>query len=89
MVKKSVQISCPNGLEPRPIAELVQVASKYESKVYLETESKRVNAKSIMGMMSLNPQNGDFLTVSTDGEDEEGAMSEIEDFLRNSLNLVS
>lgn len=89
MVKKSMQISCPNGLEQRPIAELVQVASKYESKVYLETESKRVNAKSIMGMMSLNPQNGDFLTVSTEGNDEEGAMSEIEDFLKHSLNLVS
>ena len=33
MVKKSIKISCPGGLEPRPIAELVQVASKYESKV--------------------------------------------------------
>ena len=51
MMKKSIKISCPGGLEPRPIAELVQVASKYESKIYLETDTKRVNAKSIMGMM--------------------------------------
>ena len=89
MVKKSMQISCPNGLKPRPIAELVQVASKYESKIYLEAESRRVNAKSIMGMMSLEPKNGDFLTVTADGADEEAALAEIEEVLRNKLNLLS
>ncbi len=89
MIKKSIKISCPGGLEPRPVAELVQVASKYESKVYLETETKRVNAKSIMGMMSLNLVNGDLLTVSTDGNDENDAMEEILSFLRDKLNLLS
>ena len=89
MVKKSIKISCPGGLEPRPIAELVQVASKYESRIYLETDTKRVNAKSIMGMISLNLANGDLLTVSADGNDEEGAMNEIQDFLKCKLNLVS
>jgi catabolite repression HPr-like protein len=89
MTKKSIKISCPGGLEPRPIAELVQVASKYESKIYLETETKRVNAKSIMGMMSLNLAKGDLLTVSADGNDEEGAMDEIQSILKNKLNLVS
>ena len=89
MIKKSIKISSPNGLEPRPIAELVQVASKYESKVYLETETKRVNAKSIMGMMSLNLVNGELLTVSTEGGDEEPAMDEIQGFLKGKLGLVS
>ena len=89
MMKKSIKIACPGGLEPRPIAELVQVASKYESKIYLETDTKRVNAKSIMGMMSLNLVNGDLLTVSADGNDEEGAMEEIQCFLKGKLNLVS
>ena len=89
MIKESVKISCPGGLEPRPIAELVQVASKYESKIYLETETKRVNAKSIMGMMSLNLANGDLLTVSADGNDEKGAMDEIRGFLNTKLGLVS
>ena len=77
MMKKSIKISCPGGLEPRPIAELV------------ETDTKRVNAKSIMGMMSLNLANGDLLTVSADGNDEEGAMGEIQSFLKDKLNLVS
>ena len=89
MIKKSIKISCPNGIEPRPIAELVQVASKYESKVYLENETKRVNAKSIMGMMSLNLVNGDLLTVSTEGNDEEAAMDEIQSFLKDKLHLWS
>ena len=89
MVKKSIKISCPGGLEPRPIAELVQVASKYESRISLETATKRVNAKSFMGLMSLNLANGDLLTVSADGNDEEGAMNEIQDFLKCKLNLVS
>ncbi len=87
MVKKSIEISCPGGLEPRPIAELVQVASKYESKVYLETETKRVNAKSIMGMMSMNIANGDLLVVSAEGSDEEGAMDEILGFLKEKLGV--
>ena len=89
MIQKSLKISCPNGLEPRPIAELVQVASKYESKIYLETDTKRVNAKSIMGMMSLNLANGDLLTVSADGNDEEDAMNEIVSFLKDKLNLLN
>lgn len=89
MIKKSIKISCPRGLEPRPIAELVQVASKYESKIYLETETKRVNAKSIMGMMSLNLVNGDLLTVSGEGNDEEGAMEEILNFLKDKLDLIA
>ena len=89
MIKKSIEISCPNGIEHRPIAELVQTASKYESKVYLETATKRVNAKSIMGMMSLNLVNGDLLTVSTEGGDEEAAMDEIQNFLKDKLHLWS
>ena len=88
MVKVSMQIACPRGLEPRPIAELVQVASKYDSRVYLETENKRVNAKSIMGMMSLDLDNGDFVMISADGRDEEDAMQELQSFMTSHLNMA-
>ncbi len=88
MVKKSMQISAGSGIEARPIALLVQVASKYESKVYLETGDKRVNAKSIMGMMSLELDNGDYLTISVDGSDEESAIAELEDFLKKEMHAV-
>ena len=81
MLKKSVKIQLSNGLEARPVALLVQVASQYESTVYLETGSKKVNAKSIMGMMSLGLDSGEEVTVVCDGADEEKAVADVEKFL--------
>ena len=81
MLTKSIVVNRPRGLEARPIAELVQVASKYESSVYLEHASRRVNAKSIMGMMSLDVSAGESIEVTIDGKDEEYAMEEIAAFL--------
>ena len=81
MTKKSVKSQLDGGLEARPIAVLVQVASQYESTVHLETEDKRVNAKSIMGMMSLGLDNGETVTIVCDGTDEEKALEGIEKFL--------
>ena len=52
MLEKSMKIQLKNGLEARPVAVLVQVASQHESTVYIESAKKKVNAKSIMGMMS-------------------------------------
>jgi len=70
-------VALKDGLEARPIAELVQMASKYDSRIYIELGTKRVNAKSIMGMMSLELDNGDTMVVSADGEDESAAIDEI------------
>ncbi len=81
MTKKSVKIGRQNGLDARATAELVQVAVKYDSRIYIESGTKRVNAKSIMGMMSLELQHGDVLMVSADGGDEERAASDMEEFL--------
>ncbi|MDO4318139.1 MAG: HPr family phosphocarrier protein [Lachnospiraceae bacterium] len=81
MISKNVTINIPTGLEARPIALLVQVASKYESSVYVACGDKRVNAKSIMGMMSLALPTGTELTVTTDGADEEAAMENVVEYL--------
>lgn len=81
MLKKSMKIQLKNGLEARPIAVLVQVASQHESTVYIESEGKKVNAKSIMGMMSLGLDSGEEVTVIADGKDEEEAVANIEKFL--------
>ena len=81
MMEKSIKIQLTGGLEARPVAMLVQVASQYESTVHLETEDKRVNAKSIMGMMSLGLDNGETVTIVCDGTDEEKALEGIEKFL--------
>ena len=77
MVSKDVQINFRTGSDAGPIALIVQEASKYDSKIYLETENKRVNVKSIMGMMSLVLKNGNKVSISADGPDEEVAIENI------------
>lgn len=84
MMEKSITIQLTGGLEARPIAMLVQVASQYDSSVYLETEGKKVNAKSIMGMMSLALCEGAGVKIVTDGSDEEQAMTDMVNYLSNS-----
>ena len=81
MTSKEIRIGLSSGLEARPAAMLVQVASQYESSIYVESEEKRVNAKSIMGMMSLGLCAGEELTVAAEGADEQTAVDNIEKFL--------
>ena len=81
MTKRSIQIKLKNGLEARPVALLVQEASKYDSTIYIECNEKRINAKSIMGMMALGLQNGEELVVTAEGVDEKTAVDGIEKFL--------
>lgn len=83
MITRRITIGLPAGLEARPVAMLVQVASQYDSSIYIEDESRKVNAKSIMGMMSLGLGNGETVTVSADGADEANAMEAIEHFLKS------
>ncbi len=81
MMTKKMTIKIPTGLEARPVAVLVQVASRYDSSIYIECEDKKVNAKSIMGMMSLGIAAGEEVTVIANGADEQEAIEEIEKFL--------
>ncbi|CDE46557.1 phosphotransferase system phosphocarrier protein HPr [Clostridium sp. CAG:411] len=81
MMTKKMTIKIPTGLEARPVAVLVQVASRYDSSIYIECEDKKVNAKSIMGMMSLGIAAGEEVTVIANGADEQDAIEEIEKFL--------
>ena len=81
MISKEITIRLENGLEARPVAMLVQVASKFDSSVYLEAGEKKVNAKSIMGMMSLGLDTGEKVTVIVDGADEAVALEDIEKYL--------
>ena len=83
MTKKTIIIELASGLEARPVAMLVQIASQFDSQIYLETQNVRVNAKSIMGMMTLGLNAGEAVTVSADGVDEEKAIGEIEKYLGN------
>ena len=81
MTEKSIEIKMAEDFDARPIAMLVQIASRHESSIHLVAEGKKVNAKSIMGMMTLGLDTGEEVIVSAEGDDEENAMNDIEKFL--------
>lgn len=81
MITKTMTINLASGLEARPVALLVQIASQYESHIYVESGTKKINAKSIMGMMSLGLAAGEEITIVAEGEDEGKAVSHIEEYL--------
>ena len=81
MKKKIITVELPDGLEARPVAMLVQVASQYESRIQVESGDKHVNAKSIMGMMTLGLTAGEEVVVSANGDDEQTAMDDIVKYL--------
>lgn len=81
MIKKPITIQISNGLEARPVAMLVQVASQYESRIQVESGDKHVNAKSIMGMMTLGLNVGESVIICAEGTDEEAAIEGIEKYL--------
>ena len=80
-MKKNVTIKMRESLEATPIAHLVQLANQFQSQVYIEMDTKKVNAKSIMGMMSLVLIRGTEVTIDAQGDDEEKAVVAIEEFL--------
>ena len=84
MISMNITINIPTDMEARPVALLVQVASQFESNIYVEVEDKKVNAKSIMGMMTLSIAPGEEVTIITKGVDEEEAMNKIEEYLTTS-----
>lgn len=83
MTAKEVTIQIPEGQDISPVAKVVQIASQYESKIYIEAEDKHINAKSIMGMMTLAFRMGDKMTISADGSDEETAIKDLEKYMCN------
>ena len=80
-MKNNVTIKMRESLEATPIAHLVQLANQFQSQVYIEMDTKKVNAKSIMGMMSLVLTRGTEVTIDAQGDDEEKAVVAIEEFL--------
>ena len=80
-MQKEVTIQMSNSMEATPIAHLVQLANQFTSSIYFEMDEKKVNAKSIMGMMSLVLSSGSTVVIDAAGDDEEKAVAELSDFL--------
>lgn len=82
MKKTNISISLEDEQMARHIALLVQKASKYESAVYIQSGGKKVNAKSIMGMMTLGMDISEDLEILAEGSDEDAAIEGIITFLK-------
>ncbi|KXB58585.1 phosphocarrier protein HPr [Gemelliphila asaccharolytica] len=82
MIKKEYKIINETGIHARPATILVQVASRYESVIELEFKNKKINLKSIMGVMSLGISQGSTITITADGTDENDAIRNIENTLK-------
>ena len=81
MSKKSIVVSNVLESHDNPIAELVQVACKFDSDITLESDNHKINAKSIMGIMAFNPTDGMAIDIVAKGDDEQEAVNAIEKFL--------
>jgi phosphocarrier protein HPr len=77
MITRDFTISNKLGLHARPSARITQVASRYFAEVWISRSGRRVNAKSIMGVMMLAAGQGSVLTVEADGPDEAQAIDAI------------
>ena len=78
MIKRTIKVSNKLGLHARASAKLTQAASKFESAIWLSRNGRRVNAKSIMGVMMLAAGIGSTVELETEGPDEGAAAAEIE-----------
>jgi phosphocarrier protein len=74
MQQRDVEIVNKLGLHARPSAKLTQLTSGFKSQVFMTRNGRRVNAKSIMGVMMLAAAKGSVITLETEGEDEVAAM---------------
>jgi len=81
LVERSVTVELETGLQARPAALFVQEANRYTANLFLEKDGKRVNAKSIMGLMSLAITSGETIKLLAEGVDEKEALDHLTAFV--------
>lgn len=81
MIEKSVVVSLDAGLQARPAAQFVQEANRFSSDLFLEKDNKRINAKSIMGLMSLAITKDTKVKLIAEGSDAEEAIESLTEFV--------
>ena len=77
MIEKNIEITNPSGLQARMGALFVQTAGKFTSNIRIAKSEKKVNGKSIMGILSLGIGKGTSITIGAEGEDENQAVEEL------------
>ncbi len=83
MISKLVKVQNRAGIHARPAAIIVQKANEFTSEIYLEKDTSKINAKSVIGLLTMAASYGTELNLVCDGADEEKALSEIEELFNN------
>ena len=85
-LNRNIEIINKLGLHARAAAQFVQLASSFNSHIEIEKDKRRVNAKSIMGVMMLAAAKGSEIILYTEGDDEEESMKQLEQLINNRFN---
>lgn len=85
-INRKVEIINKLGMHARAAAQFVQLASGFVSHIELEKDNRRVNGKSIMGVMMLAASKGSIVTLHANGEDEGESISRLEELINNRFN---
>lgn len=83
MTEKKVKIRNKLGLHARPAAEIVKLATKFKSEIYISKNNRIVNGKSIMGVMTLAAEKNSELIIRANGKDEQKAVADITNLIKN------
>jgi len=86
MISKNLTIQNNVGLHARPATFFIQKANSFKSSIWVEKEDRRVNAKSLLGVLSLGIVKGMTITLIADGADEEEALDGLTDLVENGFN---
>ena len=85
MFNKEVIVRCESGLHNKQVTYFVQKANEFKSSVWLESENRRMNAKSLLGIISLGIVTGAIVTLSAEGPDAEDAVNALENMLQRDV----
>ena len=85
MINKEVVVRCESGLHNRQATYFVQKANEFESSIWLESENRKMNAKSLLGIMSLGIVTGSSIKLSAVGSDAEAAVNALASLLQRDV----
>jgi len=77
MSKKGVIFHCKEETLMKAIAMIIQISSHFDSSIFIEKDGRRAKAKSLLGVLSLGIEQGDYLTISAEGDDQEEALERL------------
>ncbi len=83
MISREVVITNTSGLHARPATFFIQKANSYGCSIWIEKEDRKVNAKSLLGVLSLGIAKGMTITLIADGKDENAALNGLEELINS------